>query len=67
MALLAAAIRPGTEPPPSPLSDEDLVNLMAQWLDLAPIDRQELLDQKGPLPRSDALINLLATKVTPLR
>ena len=67
MALLAASIRPGTEPPPSPLSDEDLVNAMAQWLDLDPIDRQELLEQKGPLARSGVLINLLETKVTPPR
>ena len=67
MALLAAAIRPGAEPPPSPLLDEDLVNAMAQWLDLAPLDRQELLEREGPLARSDALIDLLVRKVTPPR
>jgi Lon protease-like protein len=67
MALLAASISPGTEPPPSPLSDEDLVNAMAQWLDLTSNDRQELLEQRGALARSDALINLLTTKVAPPR
>lgn len=61
--LVAASIRPGPEPPPSPLSDEDLVNALSQWLDFTPIDRQQLLEQQGPLARSGALINLLEAKV----
>ena len=66
-ALLAASVPPGTEPPPPALPDEDLVNALAQHLDLDPIDRQELLERKGPLARSEALIDLLETKVMPPR
>jgi uncharacterized protein len=66
-ALLAASVAPGAEPPPPDLPDEDLVNAMAQYLDLAPADRQDLLERKGPLARSEALMNLLTTKVTPPR
>jgi uncharacterized protein len=59
--LLAAAAPPGSAPPPPALSDEDLVNTLAQYLDLEPIDRQELLERAGPLARSEALIKLLDT------
>jgi hypothetical protein len=41
--------------------------MLAQYLDLDPIDRQELLERKGPLARSEGLINLLERKVTPPR
>jgi Lon protease-like protein len=66
-ALLAASLAPGSAPPPPALPDEDLVNALAQYLDLDPIDRQELLERNGPLARSEALIELLETKVTPPR
>jgi len=49
--------------PPSPaLSDEDLVNGLAQFLDLHPVERQELLEKEGTLSRSQALIELLEMK-----
>ena len=49
------------------LPDEDLVNALAQYLDLDPVDRQELLERNGALSRSQALIDLLEAKVTPPR
>ena len=55
-----ASIAPSAEPPPPVLPDEDLVNGLAQVMDLAPLDRQELLEREGPLARAQALIALLA-------
>jgi Lon protease-like protein len=63
-ALLAAAIeRSGSEPrfPPA-VSDEDLVNALAQYLALDPLERQALLEQAGILERCRALIELLEIK-----
>ena len=54
---------PGLESPPPELPDEGLVNVLAQYLDFNPIDRQELLERKGPLARSDGLIKLLEKKI----
>jgi uncharacterized protein len=65
--LLAAALGPGADLPPPSLPDEELVNLVAQNLDLDPGDRQELLEQKGPLARSDGIIRLLQPAVSPRR
>jgi Lon protease-like protein len=56
-ALVATALR-GAAPPPT-LSDEELVNGLAQYLDLEPSERQELLERKGAVARAEALINLL--------
>ena len=66
-ALLAKVVEPGSEPPSPDLPDEDLVNGLAQQLDLDPVERQELLEQKGLLSRSQALIDLLEARVTPPR
>jgi Lon protease-like protein len=60
---LLASIAPHLEPPPPELSDEDLVNGLAQHLDLDPLDRQGLLEREGPLARSKALIDLLEIEV----
>ena len=60
-AVLAAAIeRGGAEPrfPPA-VGDEDLVNALAQYLDLQPIERQALLERDGCLARCRGLIELL--------
>ncbi len=62
---LLESIQPSSPPPA--LSDEDLVNGLAQFLDLHPINRQELLERKGPLSRSQALIELLERKLAPSR
>jgi Lon protease-like protein len=64
-ALLAAAVeRSGSEPrfPPA-VPDEDLVNALAQYLELDGIERQALLEQNGILARCRALIELLEMKV----
>jgi Lon protease-like protein len=63
-ALLAAAIeRGGSEPrfPPS-VPDEDLVNALAQYLELDPVERQALLERHGILERCDSLVELLEMK-----
>jgi len=67
LEVLLASIAPSPERPPPVLTDEDLVNGLAQYLDFHPIDRQELLERKGPLSRSQALIELLETKMAPPR
>lgn len=63
-ALLAAAIeRAGAQPrfPPA-VPDEDLVNALAQHLQLDPLERQALLEREGVLPRCRGLIELLEMK-----
>jgi len=63
-ALLAAAVeRSGSEPrfPPA-VADEDLVNALAQYLALDPLERQALLERDGILARCGALIELLEIK-----
>jgi Lon protease-like protein len=44
------------------LSDEDLVNALAQYLDLEPLEKQALLEQPALPERSRALIELLEMK-----
>jgi Lon protease-like protein len=69
-ALLVAAMeRAGAEPrfPPA-IPDEDLVNALAQYLQLEPIERQALLEREGILSRCYGLIDLLEMKVmTPFK
>jgi Lon protease-like protein len=63
-ALLIAAIeRGGAEPrfPPA-VADEDLVNALAQYLALEPLERQALLEREGILARCRALVELLEIK-----
>lgn len=63
-ALLAAALeRTGAEPrfPPA-IPDEDLVNALAQHLELDPLERQALLEREGVLARCRGLIELLEMK-----
>jgi Lon protease-like protein len=64
-AVLAAAIeRVRSEPkfPPS-VPDEDLVNALAQYLDLDIVERQALLECNGVLARCRALIDVLEMKL----
>ena len=63
-AVLAAAIeRSGAEPrfPPA-VADEDLVNALAQYMELDPLERQALLERDGVLARCRGLIELLEMK-----
>jgi len=50
------------QPFPSNLSDEEVINALAQYLDLEPIERQALLEQDGVARRCGALIELLEMK-----
>jgi len=63
-ALLAALIeRSGADPKfPPAVPDEDLVNALAQYVQLDPIERQALLERDGVLERCRALIELLEMK-----
>jgi hypothetical protein len=63
-ALLVAAIeRGGSEPKfPPAVPDEDLVNALAQYLALDPVERQALLEREGTLERCRGLIELLEMK-----
>jgi uncharacterized protein len=55
---------PGGDPkvPPS-MPDEDLVNALAQYLELEPVEKQALLERDGLLARCRSLIELLEMKV----
>jgi Lon protease-like protein len=63
-ALLVVAMeRSGSEPKfPPAVPDEDLVNALAQYLALEPVERQALLECEGLLARCTALIDLLEMK-----
>ena len=54
----------GADPklPPS-MADEDLVNALAQYLELEPVEKQALLERDGLLARCHSLIELLEMKV----
>ena len=51
-----------TRVPPS-MNDEDLVNALAQYLELEPVEKQALLEREGLLARCRSLIELLEMKV----
>ena len=55
--------RSGAEPrfPPA-VADEDLVNALAQYMELEPLERQALLERDGVLSRCRGLIELLEMK-----
>jgi hypothetical protein len=48
---------------PSSMPDEDLVNALAQYLQLEPVEKQALLERDGLLARCRSLIELLEMKV----
>ena len=54
----------GVDPkmPPS-MPDEDLVNALAQYLELEPVEKQALLERDGLVARCRSLIELLEMKV----
>jgi len=63
-ALLAAALeRSGAEPrfPPA-VADEDLINALAQYMELDSLERQALLERDGVLARCRGIIELLEMK-----
>ena len=48
--------------PPS-MPDEDLINALAQYMELEPLEKQALLEREGLLSRCDSLIELLEIKM----
>ena len=58
-SLLLTTLPPGADLPPADLADEAFVNIVAQYLNMSEAARQELLERAGPLPRAQALIELL--------
>jgi Lon protease-like protein len=63
--LLAPAVeKAGADPrTTSGMSDEDLINALAQYLDLEPLERQALLEQNCLRSRAEALVELLEMKI----
>jgi uncharacterized protein len=64
---LQAGQSPGSRTPdstmPSAMSDEDLVNALAQYLDFEPLEKQALLEKPGLRPRVESLVELLEMKI----
>ena len=48
---------------PPAMSDEDLVNTLAQYMEFDPVEKQALLERDGPLARCRSLIELLEMKL----
>ena len=48
---------------PAAMSDEDLVNALAQYLDLEPLEKQALLEQPCLRSRAASLVELLEMKI----
>lgn len=58
-----SAARPGAERQvPTGMPDEDLVNALAQYLELEPVEKQALLERDGLVARCRSLIELLEMK-----
>ena len=64
----AGALRPGADiRMPAAMPDEDLVNALAQYLDLEPLEKQALLEQNCLLTRAASLLELLEMKMMTAR
>ena len=48
---------------PAGMADEELVNALAQYLDLEPIEKQALLERHGLRSRAESLVELLEMKI----
>jgi len=64
-ALIAPSEKGGGIDPRSAaaLTDEDLVNALAQYLDLEPLEKQALLEQHSLRTRAESLVELLEMKL----
>jgi len=65
--LLAPAIVGGDAKIPAAMSDEDLINALAQYLDLEPLEKQALLERPCLRSRATSLVELLEMKVLAAR
>ena len=61
-AILVADPRVGDARIPSAMADEDLVNALAQYLDLEPLEKQALLETPTLCSRAESLVELLEMK-----
>jgi Lon protease-like protein len=61
--MLAPAIIGADAKIPAAMSDEDLINALAQYLDLEPLEKQALLEQPGLRTRAASLVELLEMKI----
>jgi Lon protease-like protein len=52
---------------PAAMGDEDLVNALAQYLDLEPLEKQALLEHDGLRARAQTLVELLEMKMLALK
>jgi hypothetical protein len=52
---------------PTAMSDEDLVNALAQYLDLEPLEKQALLERPSLRTRASSLVELLEMKMMAAR
>jgi uncharacterized protein len=48
---------------PASMSDEDVINALAQYLDLEPLEKQALLEQPCLRSRAESLVELLEMKI----
>jgi Lon protease-like protein len=48
---------------PASMSDEDVVNALAQYLDLEPLEKQALLEKPCLRTRAESLVELLEMKI----
>src|SRR5215467_11692274 len=63
-SLLTPVDRPTTDVKmPATMNDEDLVNALAQYLDLEPLEKQALLEQSSLRLRAQSLVELLEMKI----
>jgi len=61
--MVAASIE-GREPRiPAAMSDEDLINALAQYLDFEPVEKQALLEHHTLRQRAESLVELLEMKL----
>ncbi|HKB13560.1 MAG TPA: LON peptidase substrate-binding domain-containing protein [Vicinamibacterales bacterium] len=61
--MLAPAIVGADAKIPAAMSDEDLINALAQYLDLEPLEKQALLEKSSLTTRAASLVELLEMKI----
>jgi len=61
--MLAPAMIGGEARIPTAMSDEDLINALAQYLDLEPHEKQALLEKPCLKTRAASLVELLEMKI----
>lgn len=62
--LSSSSEKSGADPAlPSAMSDGDMVNALAQYLDFEPLEKQALLEKECLLTRAEALVELLEMKL----